>query len=283
VRALALLTSLTCAACAAPIGSESSAIVNGNADTDDTAVVALHIVSANGPNNDALCSGTVVSPHVVLTAAHCLSADVVGPIDHVEIFLGSDAFDPNQASDPSLFVQVASTTFDPQFSASGTTHDIGVVVAAQPLAPTPIPLNHDSLGNGDVGTPVQAVGFGESNGTVPSSAGPRRTIDTTILKVDDEHIGLANVICEGDSGGPTYLTKNGQKLVAGVHSFTTSQTCNGDGDDTRVDKYTSFVDDAINEADPGFLSSGCNASGGSGEAFSIAIALAALARRKKSG
>ncbi len=280
MRALALLA---CAACAAPIGSESSAIVGGNPDTDDTAVVALHIVSANGPNNDALCSGTVVSPHVVLTAAHCLSTDVVGPIDHVEIFLGSDPFDPTQATNAALFVQVSSTSFDPQFSANGTTHDIGIVVAAQALTPTPIALNHDSLGSGDIGTPVQAVGFGESDGTVPSSAGPRRTIDTKILKVDDEHLVLADVICEGDSGGPTLLTKNGQKLVAGVHSFTTSQTCNGDGDDTRVDKYTSFVDDAINKADPGFLPGGCNASGGNGDALSIAIALAALARRKKSG
>jgi secreted trypsin-like serine protease len=282
VRALALLF---CAACAAPIGSESTSIVNGNPDTDDAAVVALHIVSANGPSSDALCSGTVVSPHVVLTAAHCLSTDVVGPIDHVEIFLGSNPFDPTQGSDASLFVQVASTSFDPQFSANGTTHDIGVVVAAQPLAPTPVPLNRDSLGSGDVGTPVQAVGFGESNGSDPTSAGPRRTVDTKILKVDDEHIGLADVICEGDSGGPTLLTKNGQKLVAGVHSFTTVQTCNGDGDDTRVDKYTSLVDDAINKADPGFLSGGCNAAGPGrgGDAFSIAIALAALARRKKSG
>jgi MYXO-CTERM domain-containing protein len=78
------------------------------------------------------------------------------------------------------------------------------------------------------------------------------------------------------------MTKNGKTVVIGVHSFTTTQTCNGDGDDTRVDKYTSFVEDAIKTADPGFLSGGCNASAGRGDFAAIALALAALARRKKS-
>jgi len=68
----------------------------------------------------------------------------------------------------------------------------------------------------------------------------------------------------------------------GVHSFTTTQNCVSDGDDTRVDKYASFVEDAIKTADPGFLSGGCNQSGERGDFVGIAIAIAALACRKKS-
>jgi len=269
-------------ACSAPVGSTSQPIVNGTTDTDDTSVVALHIASSNGPQDDALCSGTVVSPHVVMTAAHCLSPDVIGPVDHVDIFLGDDPFDPVQAADSSLFITAASSTYDPQFSKANATHDIAVVVSPVPLAPAPIALNHDGLGTGDVDTPVHVVGFGESNGSDPNSAGPRRSADTVIFGVDDEHIRLVSVICEGDSGGPTFMTKNGKTVVAGVHSFTTTPTCNSDGDDTRVDKYRSFVESAIHDADPGFLSGGCNQSGGSGDFVTIGMAIAALARRKKS-
>jgi secreted trypsin-like serine protease len=277
-----LLFFLCCASCSAPIGSSSQSIVNGTLDTTDTSVVALHIASSNGPQDDALCSGTVVSPHVVMTAAHCLSPDVVGPVDHVDIFLGDNPFDPQEMNDSSLFITAASYTYDTQFSKVDATHDIAVVVSPTPLALTPIALNHDSLGTNDIDTPVHVVGFGESDGTNPNSAGPRRSADTVIFGVDDEHIRLVNVICEGDSGGPTYMTKNGTTVVAGVHSFTTTQSCLSDGDDTRVDKYTSFVEAAIKTADPGFLSGGCNASGERGDFAAIMIAIAGIARRRKS-
>ena len=256
----------------------------GALDTTDTSVVALHIVSASGTQNDALCSGTIVSPHVVLTAAHCLAEAVVGPIDHVDVFLGDNPFDPVQGADPSLFVQAASYAFDPSFSANTATHDIGYVVVAQPLAPAPMALNHDSLGSGDVGTQVQAVGFGQSSGTDVSSAGPRRTADASIFGSTTSTSASRASSARATRAARASSRRTARRVVAGVHSFTTTQTCNADGDDTRVDKYTSFVDDAIDKADPGYLSGGCNASGGSvRRIFAIAIALAALARRKKSG
>jgi secreted trypsin-like serine protease len=257
--------------------------VNGALDSTDTSVVALHIASANGPQGDALCSGTVVSPHVVMTAAHCLSPDVIGPVDHVDIFLGDDPFDAQQMNDPTLFITAASYTYDTQFSKTTATHDIAVIVSPTPLAPPPIALNLEALGTNDIDKPVHAVGFGEANGSDPNSAGPRRSADTVIFGVDDEHIRLVSVICEGDSGGPTYQVRNGKTVVIGVHSFTTTPNCSADGDDTRVDRYAAFVENAINQADPGFLPSGCNTSnGGRADLVAITIAIGAIARRRKS-
>ena len=133
-----------------------------------------------------------------------------------------------------------------------------------------------------MGSPVHVVGFGETNGSESITAGPRRSIDTTIFDVDDEHLVLDDVICEGDSGGPTFITVNGKPTIAGVHSFTTTTNCIGPGDDTRVDLYaSSFVDPVINQSDPGYLGGGCNASGGQSkdpsDALVIAFALATLA------
>ena len=43
-------------------------------------------------------------------------------------------------------------------------------------------------------------------------------------------------VCFGDSGGPGFLTIDDQEVVAGVHSFTSSN-CTGTGGDTRVDLH----------------------------------------------
>jgi secreted trypsin-like serine protease len=249
-----------------PTGTSRAAIVNGHTDTADTSVVGI-IVFGVDPNNDHECTGTVVSPHVVLTAAHCLDPAIGGAVDHVAIFLGTDLNDPVQAADPTNFAAVATTMMDPKFSASLATpaHDLGLVVAAQPLALAPEALNRSSLGQGDVAESVVAVGFGQVSSDT-TTAGPRRSIDANIFSVDDEHITLEDVLCEGDSGGPTFRTKDGQRYVIGVHSFTQAANCLGLGDDTRVDVHTSFIDPVIDQYDPGFLPKGCNASGGSGDA-----------------
>ena len=65
--AVRLLLVVALASCAAPaVDSEHAAITNGTADANDSAVAA--ILSLDG---QVVCSGTLIAPHVVLTAAHC--------------------------------------------------------------------------------------------------------------------------------------------------------------------------------------------------------------------
>ena len=51
----------------APIGSSSAPIIGGSTDTTDTFVVGVDI------GGSSICSGTVISPSLVLTARHCVS------------------------------------------------------------------------------------------------------------------------------------------------------------------------------------------------------------------
>ncbi len=275
-----LFTMLALSACGSPdVGHSAQPILGGANDLADTSVVGVIISASSGPQDDVDCSGTVISPHVVLTAAHCLDPAVVGPIDHVTVFLGTDLFDGNQLADPANSVAVASISFDPNFVPARPTagHDIGLIVTKEALTLTPVAINRSSLGTGDEGAAVHAVGFGESDGVDPLTAGIRRSIDTAIFAVDSEHIRLNDVICEGDSGGPTIMTRNGVPVIIGVHSYTNSANCVGDGDDDRVDLHTDVIDPVVKRADPGFFPGGCSTTGGTtADAWLVLIAALAM-------
>ena len=65
-----LLLAAGCTEGAAPevvVGARNEAIKDGFEEPDDTSVVA--IVNTNG----TLCSGTLLTPNLVLTARHCVS------------------------------------------------------------------------------------------------------------------------------------------------------------------------------------------------------------------
>jgi V8-like Glu-specific endopeptidase len=254
-----LVLSLFAAACGAVppdgprVGEVQRPIIGGTVDNGDPAVV---LVIAQDRQSESLCTGEVVSPHVVLTAAHCVDPDIVGAGVTFSIFLGSDVNNSRQANNQSLYVDVREThydsSFDPNQLQSG--HDIGVLITAQPINVTPLPMNRTALTQNDPGSSIRLVGYGVSSGTdqLGSTAGTKRQTTTTLYDFDSLLLyfndGSHNT-CEGDSGGPALLKQGEVEVIAGITSFG-DQGCSTGGADTRIDVFAaSFVDPYIKQFD----------------------------------
>ena len=244
-----------CAPAAAPVLQGSSRpIIGGVADPQDPAIVLL---VGTARRTLSLCTAEVISPHVVLTAAHCVDPAVIGKGVTYQVFTGADYNDPAQYNNGANYIGVASTQFDPLFDVGNLQggHDVGLVVTSQAIGIAPLPLNRAPLVNADNGSAFRLVGYGVNAGTDTGgvSAGTKRQTTSTLFSYDDlflEFKDPKHLTCEGDSGGPALLTRNGVELIAGITSFG-DQGCTQAGFETRVDSYLDLIDSVVAAAEGG--------------------------------
>ncbi len=243
-----VLVAVVLAGCVAPpsdpeeFASISAPIVNGTRG-GDPAVVALQNYRTGG-----LCSGTLISERVVLTAKHCIQdAFAAGPVEPYEMIVsvGDSSRSPTQV----LRVQTISTTpgtytEDSRGSiGSGLVGSDVAVLILQTGAPgvEPIPImreSHLSLG----GQTITAVGFGQTPG---GGAGVKYTATGVITGTQQNLFYVGPLICSGDSGGPA-ITSAGQ--VAGVVSFGSGSCGSGYGAYNALTGYLDLIDAALTQA-----------------------------------
>lgn len=175
--------------------------------------------------NGHSCSGTVVAPRLVLTAAHCLVD--IHRLRDLEVYAGDDVSSGRSLAIAAIGV---SPTYDPDVTHVDN-HDFGYIVLGESFTPRggfvpPIatPAEWDEVMRR--GQSILVVGFGEDP-SVPGmfhGSGIKRFVETTIRELTPEgtefYAGGDQIdSCNGDSGGPAFVRMpDGTLRLAGVTS-----------------------------------------------------------------
>jgi hypothetical protein len=227
-----------------PALAETAQPLVGASLTDlDPAVVALTV-----PSGAIFCTGTLISPSVIATAAHCIDD---GGSAEFSAFFGSDTQDGEGAR---VTVLEKQQHLDWNGNLSGG-NDIGLLRLAFPADVTlPIPVNVEPL-DSHLGETIRVVGFGINDPAEGTIDGKKRTGEQALASLSGDFFEAADdtvVLCNGDSGGPAFFSVGGVEALAGINSYTF-----GNCDVTRPSGYTNvslfaedFVIPWIEENDP---------------------------------
>lgn len=235
-RGLSLLAALALA----PLGARGAlAVMGGSPAAADVAVHAVLIVSTRG----ASCTGAVLAPDVVLTAAHC-----VQPQGDYAVALLSGG---SARLVPAVRIVVHPRFDADQFRTRRPTPDVALVKLAEPLPTSFRPVR---LAQGQdlpaKGTSFLIAGYGVTAEGAPKSAGTLRTVALpSIGTTGGIMVRLARPdgragACTGDSGGPAFV----DGVLTGVVGWATAQGgargCGGVTGVTLVALQRSWIDQA---------------------------------------
>lgn len=232
-------------------GAEAAPIIGGTIDDADPSVLALVYVQNSAVTT--FCSGTLIAPHTLLSAGHCVTQNS----GQAYVFLGN-AFQDNGATVQidDNFIPVVNGVAHPNFNermSSTSIDDLSVFqIKSPPPGRKPIALYVSKL---EVGASIRHVGFGSTTGQMiqDDGSGIKRQVTTMVRSISPvdptldgngqiETGGINSGTCYGDSGGPGLMIPPGgtEEQVEGIVSWG-DDSCLQSSWDTRVDSHVDWI------------------------------------------
>lgn len=267
-KLLVLLAALTMAL---TMALPASSITNGEPTTDHSEVVLILMEVGGEPA--FRCSGTLLSPTIVVTAGHCTSNFPDEPFTGMRVFTEADV--DNGDNDYPLgtgnnTVEAKRWAAHPDYeTAPFYFNDVGMIELEEPVVlesgdfygtlPAVDSLDAYAKKRGQNKVRFESVGYGlqrinpvfveadrERYVAYPklnAINAPGMTGDFSLLLSNNHATGGT---CFGDSGGPNFIKDT--TTIAGVTSFGLNGNCAGTGGVFRLDRQNvlDFIDDFIN-------------------------------------
>jgi V8-like Glu-specific endopeptidase len=218
-----LLSALICfgvpSVAAADPGKATEALISGSPSRGDEPVVGLIA------NERVYCTGVLIAPDVIITAAHCIYASAP---THV-LFAAAEG-----SAGEVVPVQLARrhSGYVPGDKAGASMYDVGGLQLArrvETVTPAQLASSAEPL---EVGDTLRLVGFG----SLAPSGNYKATGEALVANVEVDrffHEASPSRICGGDSGGPALVVRADKELVVGIASGGEAE-CSGRAVHTRM-------------------------------------------------